>query len=156
MGRHPASKIHAWRTSGVNAPGYSRPPAPPQPVPQAPQSPPDEYADERIDMAKLARDRYIAMRAAEAQDARLVAVAPVPDHVPGVLVYVGDVPHRIPAAWRVRVDRASDGGYMLFAIDAADRLRIMTNARTGLVELVDVPRDITAEIRADRFPGRPS
>lgn len=108
-------------------------------------------------MAKLARDRYIAMRAADAKGARLVAVAPVPATAPGVIVYVGDVPHRIPAAWRVRVDRASDGGHMLFAIDAADRLRIMTNARTGnLVELVDVPRDIIAEIRADRFPGSAS
>lgn len=158
MGRHPASKIHPWRGSGVNAPGYSRQPqqAPAAPQ-QAPQSPLDEYPDERVDMGKLARDRYVAMRAADAKGARLVAVAPVPAHVAGVIVYLGERAHRIPASWQIRTNTASNGMHMLFALDASDRLRVFTNASSGnLVELVDMPRDIVAEFHAAMFPVRSS
>lgn len=119
-----------------------------------PQSPLDEYPDERIDMAKLARDRYVAMRAADAKGARLVAVAPVPAHVAGVIVYLGERAHRIPASWQVRTNTASNGMSMMFCLDASDRLRVFTNASSGhLVELVDMPRDIVAEFHAAMFPG---
>lgn len=152
--RHAARIIHPWRTSGHNKPGYGTFPARPQQAPAAPQAPVDEYTDERIDMGKLARDRYVAMRAAAAKGARLVAVAPVPAHVAGVVVYLGERAHRIPASWRVRTSTASNGMPMMFCLDASDRLRVLTNASSGsLVELVDLPRDIVAEIRADRFPG---
>ncbi|MDR6691314.1 hypothetical protein J2X55_002226 [Microbacterium sp. 1154] len=108
-------------------------------------------------MGKLARDRYVAMRAAEAKDARLVAVAPVPATAPGVIVYLGERAHRIPASWQVRTNTASNGMSMMFCLDAADRLRVFTNASAGnLVELVDLPRDVIAEFHAAMFPVRPS
>lgn len=117
----------------------------------------DEYPDERVDMGKLARDRYIAMRAADGKGARLVAVAPVPARVAGVVVYLGEHAHRIPASWEVRTSTASNGMNMMFALDTSDRLRVFTNASTGnLVELVDVRRDLIAEFRAAMFPVRAS
>lgn len=157
MGRI-GSKIHPYRTSGVNSPGYSRPPQQAPASPQtAPQAQTDEYPDECIDMGKLARDRYAAVRAAEAKDARLVAVAPVPAHVAGVIVYLGERAHRIPASWQVRTSTASNGMHMMFCLDASDRMRVLTNASSGhLVELVDMPRDIVAEFRAAMFPARSS
>jgi hypothetical protein len=156
MGRHAASRIGAWRTSGVNRPGYSRPPAPPQPVPQAPQSPADEWdfdADVTVDLGSLRDHSVIRRLAAKATEAKWGPLPSVFVGKPSVRIRVGGVPVVLPGTWELVVGRSSDGIETIYGLDQSGTLHlIMLRGDGEPAEMGDVPPEVLEYLRDLYYP----
>lgn len=150
MGRHAASKIHPWRTSGVNAPGYSRPPQ------QAPQRASDDWDRDEpmtVDLGTPSAHSSAHRLAAQATNVKWAPLPSIFVGTPSVRVRVGGVSVVLPGNWEIHTDRSSTGVEFAYCLDALGMLRLVGIRSDGEPgELIDVPFRVLDVIRAHFFP----
>lgn len=152
MAKRPARTIHAWRSSGTNLPGYSRPAQQPAPVapaasvrpsvrPTAPQRPQDATTlDEALQGL---------LRAAAGPSPSLQFPAMAGGH--GSFIALNGHQQRLPENTLVSASRAKDGTDVAFVMNDRGRIWILIGTDEGVRELVNVPPQLLHEIRRERF-----
>lgn len=148
-------KIHPYRTSGRNEPGYSR--APQQPA-QAPAPAPSarRRAPARPEDARTVGEAGAGLLRA-AKWSSLALVVPRFLDSSGPWIRLGDHECRVPTQVAVRVIRARDGRHIA-ALAHTDqsatpgRVQILVSTANGVREMVGVPLDWLGEVRDVLFP----
>lgn len=143
-----ARVIHAYRSSGLNPSGYSRPPAPPQ-------QPADPWGDLDGHAVSLGRTR-----GAERVQARVNAAPGVllgdPPRVPAgdavIAVHLDGVRVRVPTNWGIALSSAR-GRNALHLREPDGALHVLVLDRDGeLRELHGLPDDLVRDLVAQHFP----
>lgn len=150
MGRHPASKIGAWRTSGVNRPGYSRPP---QQAPRAPQQ--ALSGDMRIDLANLGPDASAHLAAAEEAGVTLVPPFKVDPATPCATVRAGKFKVRVPMGWQISTSKSGLGGWVVFVLEANQTLHVLAEREGRLWEMSHLPQWMSDDFITKEFKDNP-
>ncbi len=151
----PASKIHPWRTSGVNRPGYSRPPAPPQQASAAPHRLDDDWdydAPTTVSLGKpLSLSQFLAAQATAAK------WGPPAGHLEWPALRARPCwrrPRRLPGSWEIFIARSTDGIETAYGLDDNGVLHLVMLRGDGTpAEMVDVPDQVLDHIRDWAFPG---
>lgn len=149
--------IHAWRSSGVNAPGYSHPT-----VQQPQQGPTEPMASPRLPAAHRAPHRPEDARTLdEAVQGLLSAaapklVAPRFRDTSGPWIKVGADQVRVPRDVIVSVVRARNGRSIgvvahLDSSPDAGRVQVLVETTEGVRELVGIPTEHLRELRQAHF-----
>ncbi|MFF7683878.1 hypothetical protein ACFZA2_14090 [Microbacterium sp. NPDC007973] len=150
MGRHPASKIGAWRTSGVNRPGYSRPP---QQANAAPQQ--VLRGDMRVDLANLGPDATAYLAAAEEAGVTLVPPFRPDPATPCATVRAGRFKIRLPLGWEASVSKSRLGGWVVFVLEPNHTLHVLAEREGKLWEMSKLPQWIADDFVSDKFQENP-
>ncbi|WP_144785490.1 hypothetical protein [Microbacterium sp. BH-3-3-3] len=148
MGRT-GSKIHPFRTSGVNQPGYSRP-AQAQVARQQTFS-----GDMSVDLANLGPDATAHLAAA--QEAGVTLVPPFrPDPAtPCATVRAGRYKVRIPMGWEVSVSKSGLGGWVVFVLEANHTLHVLAEREGKLWEMSKLPQEMVDDFITSEFKENP-
>lgn len=159
MKQRRARTIHAFRSSGLNTPGYSRPAAPqqsrslpdeaPAQQPLAPRTAPRRPQDARTPDEALGG----LLRAAEPK-----LVTPRFTDTTGPWIRLGADQVRVPRDIVVATNRARDGRWVavvahLDSSDDAGRVQVLVSSDRGVLELVGLSGSQLREIRL-AFVGR--
>lgn len=146
-----ARVIHPWRTSGTNAPGYSRPPQPAQ----APQGDADDWDEPRGHTVSLGTQNVsqrVQARVAAMTGLSYVDPPRFPKSEPTTEVFIDGSRVKVPSAWRVSIS-SSRGRDALYVIDSTDTMHVLVIDPAGqLRELSGIPEDFARDLRAWRFP----
>lgn len=155
------SKIHAWRASGVNAPGYSQRP---QQAPAAPQHGPQGRADDwdydgpiTVDLGTPRAHSLSHFLAAQATSAKWGPLPSIPNGQPTVRVRVGGVPVVLPGTWEIFVGRSTTNVETVYGLDPNGVLHlVMIRGNGEPAEMIDVPDHVLDHLRDWAFPGSTS
>ena len=150
MPRHAASVIHPFRTSGVNAPGYSRPP---QQAAQARQQAPS--GDLSVDLDNLGSDGAARIRAAQIEGVTGRQPFKVDPATPSAIIRLGKHKLRLPLGWQASMGRASDGSHVAFVLEPSEVLHVIVDRQGRLVELANLPVDVSDEFIRTMFKESP-
>lgn len=147
--RH-ARVIHPFRTSGTNAPGYSRPA-----VQQAPQQP--DPCDDLDGTTVSLGGSGTAERVREQVDAARGVYLGDPPRVPAeaavVPVYLDGHRVRVPVAWAISLS-SRQGRDVLHLLEPRGVLHVLLINSDGVLrELHGLPADLTRDLIALHFPG---
>ncbi|WEK62088.1 MAG: hypothetical protein P0Y60_04850 [Candidatus Microbacterium colombiense] len=141
--KHAATKIHPFRSSGTNSPGYS---VPKQAVPQQPTTTPQRPSQART--------------LAEAADGMLAAAGRLHYRIPsfpdtrGSWLRVGAHQCRVPGNSVVTIKRASDGtpfGLVAGTVALDGQFWILVDRPEGVREVVGLPESYLGDLRRSAF-----
>lgn len=145
--------IHPFRTSGVNAPGYSRPAA--QQAAQVPQQaapqpqPRPQPGTMKIGPGPLSPRAQAHL---DSKDTRLVDPPRVPASAPTTALYLDGEKVSVPSDWQIAFSSAK-GKDTMYALEPSGVLHILTLDGHGrLRELTGLSPELTHDILAWRFP----
>ncbi|MDN3443734.1 hypothetical protein [Microbacterium sp. APC 3901] len=148
-----ARTIHPFRTSGVNAPGYSR--AAPQQAQQAPQQPQQPQQRAKPVVVTIGPGRPSARAQAHldaVKDTRLVDPPRVPASATTTDVFIDGAKVSIPADWQIAFS-SHKGKDTLYALEPNGTLHVLTlDAQGRLRELAGLSPELIADLFRWRFP----
>lgn len=150
MPRHAASVIHPFRTSGVNQPGYSRPR---QQAPQAPQQ--ALSGDLSVDLDNLGSDGAARIRAAQIEGVTGRQPFKVDPATPCATIRLGKHRIRLPLGWQASTARAKDGSNVAFVLEPSETLHVLVDRQGRLIELGNLPVDLSDEFISKMFKESP-
>ena len=149
-GKHPARTIHAWRSSGTNVPGYSRPP-----TQQAPQPPADPWDDDGTTVS-LGRSKAAERVRARVDAARGVSLGDpvrVPAEAAVVPVYLDGHRVRVPVDWAISISSRQGRDVLHLREPRGDALHVLLIDSNGVLrELHGLPDDLVRDLVALHFP----
>ncbi|WP_431072108.1 hypothetical protein [Microbacterium phyllosphaerae] len=144
-------KIHPFRTSGVNEPGYSRPAQQPT---QQPAREPERPKSHFLTIGHGHNAQRVQARLDAATDVTLGDPPRIAAAHPAVTVHLDSVPFRLPLGWAFSAS-SPRGKDVLYALDDKRVLHVLIVDGNGDVrEIQGMPADLIADLIAYRFPRR--